>query len=147
MARRSVDMHGMLLINFQRITFSEGDGWELVKVDLDYEAQALSDIRTATPTRLLLIVKRTPSFGTQSHHSTPSQLTNTRYASTIKAIASLREPRQYFRGPGPAKSLTRRYNPLSLKMSSTGSCTWWKYSFTLLVSVTRGRCQISFTAS
>jgi hypothetical protein len=39
MARRTVDMYGMFLIHFH------------------YFVQALSDIRTATPTRLLLIIK------------------------------------------------------------------------------------------
>jgi hypothetical protein len=42
MACRTVDMYGMLLIHFQRIAFSEGDGWEPAKVDLGYFAQALS---------------------------------------------------------------------------------------------------------
>jgi hypothetical protein len=31
-ARRSVDTYGLLLIHFQRIAFSEGDGWEVANV-------------------------------------------------------------------------------------------------------------------
>jgi hypothetical protein len=32
------------------------NGWDLAKVDLDSFAEALQDIRTAAPTRLMLIV-------------------------------------------------------------------------------------------
>jgi hypothetical protein len=45
-AHRSVDTYRLLLIHFQRIACSEGDGWELANVDLDYFEHALSDIRT-----------------------------------------------------------------------------------------------------
>jgi hypothetical protein len=49
MACRTVDMYGMLLIHSQHIALSQGG--------LDYLAQALSGIRTATPTRLLFTIK------------------------------------------------------------------------------------------
>jgi hypothetical protein len=60
-------MYGMLLIHSQRIAFSEGV--ELAKVDLGYFTQALSDIGTAAPTRLLLIVQTFAFLGAQSHPS------------------------------------------------------------------------------
>jgi hypothetical protein len=48
MARRTVDMYEMLLIHFQRIVFSDRDGWVHSSASLSlgnhvYFAQALSD--------------------------------------------------------------------------------------------------------
>ena len=37
------------VINFKRIAFCEGDGWELAKVNIDNFAQALSEIWSAAP--------------------------------------------------------------------------------------------------
>jgi hypothetical protein len=56
MSRLSLELFQELLMNFQRIAFSQVNGWDLAKVDLDSFAEALQDIRTAAPTRLMLIV-------------------------------------------------------------------------------------------
>lgn len=64
MARRTVDMSGKFLIHFQHITLSQGG--------LDHVAQELSDIRTAAPPDCFGLSRRSPSSGTQSHHSVPT---------------------------------------------------------------------------
>jgi hypothetical protein len=91
MSRLSLELFQQLLMNFQRIAFSQGNGWDLAKVDLDSFAEALQDIRTAAPTRLMLIVK-TYAFLRDAVASgfSNAQLTDARHTYTMTTLASLK---------------------------------------------------------
>jgi hypothetical protein len=93
MSRMSVDLFGQLLMNFQRISFKQDAGWERAKVDLDYFAEALQDIRTAASSRLSLIVK-TYAFLRDAVASgfSNAQLTDARHTHTMKMLSALSHP-------------------------------------------------------
>jgi hypothetical protein len=89
MARRTLELYTDLLSHLQSIANALSGGWVLAKVDLDWYAKEFLRIRTAAPTRLLMIAHTYAFLRDVSETDFASQkLQESRYKHTMSLFAS-----------------------------------------------------------